>query len=196
MGGRSSWNGHAIVITVLTVVGLLIAAGAWFYPQPEKGFFRRTSGQSTSGPSSANSSSQPARSSRPQTGQIRYLSDMAPAGGGSFVANDGPADRHAMVIHCASGESNDRSREVSWKIPGPYSTLLGRVGISGKMDPEQRVQLEWFADGARIYNNSTLTLDTDTEFNGELAGAQDLRVRLTCTSSAGVATLLDAAVQR
>jgi hypothetical protein len=124
------------------------------------------------------------------------VAELPPVTGGSFVTNGGPADRHAMVIRCASGQSNDRSREVSWNIPAPYSTLLGRVTISGKMDPEHKVQLEWFANGARIYNNSTLTLDTDTEFNGELAGAQDLRVRLTCTSSAGVATLLDAAVQR
>jgi len=124
------------------------------------------------------------------------VAELPPVTGGSFVTNGGPADRHAMVIRCASGQSNDRSREVSWNIPAPYSTLLGRVTISGKMDPEHKVQLEWFANGARIYNNSTLTLDTNTEFNGELAGVQDLRVRLTCTSSAGVATLLDAAVQR
>jgi hypothetical protein len=159
-------------------------------PRPEP------SGTQPSVSQSGRNTAGPPETHTPQLSQARYLADLPPVTGGSFVSNGGPADRHAMVIRCASGQSNDRSREVSWNIPAPYSALRGRVTISGKMDPEHKVQLEWFANGARIYNNSNLTLDSDTEFNSELGGAQDLRVRLTCTSSAGVATLLDAAVQR
>ena len=195
---KGGWNGHAAVITGLTVIGLLIALAAWLYPKPGQ-----PSGTDTAEPGvSPSSVSQTGRnmpsplSSSSQPSQLRYLSDLSTQTGGSFVNGGGPAGRHAMVIQCASGQSDDRSREVSWIVPGEYSILLGTVTISGKMDPEHNVQLEWFADGARIYNNSTLTLGSDSEFRGELAGAQDLRVRLTCTSSAGIATLLDASVQR
>jgi hypothetical protein len=196
---RGGWNGHTRVITVLTVAGVIVALAAWLYPKPDKSTPDGTRDRSTSGASSTTAggaSDPPTTSSRPQRSQIRYLSDMPPVTGGAFVSNGGPAGPHALVIQCGSGQSNDRSREVSWNVPGEYSTLLGTVTISGKMDPEHNVQLEWFADGARIYNNSTLTLGADSEFRGELVGAQDLRVRLTCTSSAGIATLLDASVQR
>jgi hypothetical protein len=194
---RGGWTGHAIVITGLTVTGLLVALGAWLLPRtggsPEGG------GSSTSGASSTTeraTSQAPITSRSPERSQIRYLSDMTPVTGASFISTGGPEGHHGLVIECASGQSYDRSREVSWNIPGAYLTLAGRVTVSGGMDPEHNVQLEWFAGGSRIYNNSKLTLDSDTEFNGGLGGAHDLRVRLTCASSAGVATLLDASVQR
>jgi hypothetical protein len=196
---RGGWNGHTKVITVITVMGLLVALGAWLSPRPDKGSSDETRDGSTSGASSSTASGTsppPASSSSPEKSQIRYLSDLSPVTGASFVSDGGPPGRHALVIQCASGQSNDRSREVSWNFPGKYSTLHGRVAISGNMDPEHLVQLEWFADGARVYNNSTLTLGADSEFTGQLVGAQDLRVRLTCESSAGQATLLDTSVQR
>jgi hypothetical protein len=193
---KEGWNGHAVVITVLTVIGLAIAFGAWFYPKSPNEPPAGTSDRSTSASTATGAAPHaPTTTGSSERNKIRYLSDMTPVTGGAFISGGGPDGRHGLVIRCASGQSNDRSREVSWNVPGTYSTLLGRVNISGKMDPEQNVQLEWFADGARIYNNSTLTLDSDTQFNGELAGAHDVSLRLTCASSAGVATLLDAGVQ-
>ena len=194
--GDGGWTVEArvaLVGVVVAVIGLVIAIAAWQDPKMPR---TEPSNSQSSASQSDRNTADPPTTGGPEPSQVRYLAELPPVTGGSFVSNGGPADRHAMVIHCASGQSNDRSREVSWNIPGPYSTLVGRVTISGKLDPEHQMQLEWFADGARIYNNSTLTLATETDFRGELGGAQDLRVRLTCTSSAGIATLLDASVQR
>jgi hypothetical protein len=199
---RGGWNGPAVIGTAVAVASLGIAIATWQWPQSPPG----DGGMPSASPSVVTSLPDPGPSTTPSpsttdpvpipTQSGRYLTDLKPIAGAPYLSGGGPSGRHALVIHCASGQSNDPYREIEWNIVGSYNALSGSVAISGRIDPESPVQLQWFVGDVQVFNNSQLTLGGSRPFSAEINGGHDLKVRVTCQDSAGAATLLDAAVVR
>jgi hypothetical protein len=198
---QGDWSTPTVVGTLLTAVGVVVAVAAWLYPKSpsdgseDRGALptpspSRTGGETTTGatPSVSGGISSPRGD--------RYFSDIQPATGASAVKPGGPAGRHALVIPCGSGQSDDLSRIVRWNVPGDYVALKGEVSVSGRIDPESPTQVEWFVDGIRVFNTSTLTLRTPRAFSGEVDGRHNIRVEVTCDDPAATVTLLDARLTR
>ena len=98
-----------------------------------------------------------------------------------------------MTIHCGSGASDDRFREVEYALRGSYREFTADVVAAAVPEPELKTQLEVFADGVRTAN-VILTGGESTGLTAAIAAKQTMRLRVTCEHRDAMLVLHNAAV--
>lgn len=170
----------AIAAVPIAVIGILVAAWAWWLPQQPRS-------QPASTPPAANSSAPIAGGSSPAS-TVRYLTAIEPTAGKSYV-EVAPGSR-SIRVHCATGQSTDRMREVSYPLYGQYRAFHATVRATGPAPQETRIQVEVLADmrpRASVHVFKGKAAPISATFSG-----QTLTLRLTCESPDGIAELDDA----
>jgi hypothetical protein len=170
----------AIAAVPIAVIGVLIAAWAWWLPQ-------EPSSQKTFPPPAAKSSGPTAGGSSPASA-VRYLTAIEPTAGKSYIEL-APGSR-SIRVHCATGQSTDRVREVSYPLYGQYRTFRATVRATGPAPQETRIQVEVLADmqpRANVHVFKGKAAPISATFSG-----QTLTLRLTCESPDGIAELDEA----
>lgn len=175
----------AIVAVPIAVVGVLVAAWAWWLPGGPD-----SSSTGEESPSAiARSSTPPATvDGSPGVSAVRYLTAIEPTAGKSYLEST-PGSR-SLRIHCATGQSTDRVREISYPLYGQYRTFQATVRAIGPAPQETRIQVEVLADmqpRANVHVFKGQTAPISATFSG-----QTLTLRLTCESPDGIAELDEA----
>lgn len=170
----------AIAAVPIAVIGILVAVWAWWLPQSP-------SSPKVSLPPAEKSSAPTAGGSSPASA-VRYLTAIEPTAGKSYVEST-PGSR-SIRVHCATGQSNDRVREISYPLYGQYRTFHATVRATGTAPQETRIQVEVLADmqpRANVHVFKGTAAPISATFSG-----RTLTLRLTCESPDGIAELDDA----
>src|SRR6266511_3043114 len=186
----------AIAAAVFTIVGVLVALGAWLFPRsssspgPAEGR-AKTGATSTVGTPGADQTT--GATGAPPSGT--YLETLTPVAGAANLrqlprALQGqPAYAHALTIPCASGQTSDKVHEVTYELRGPYVDPPGDI----------RVQVQAFRelDGdSAVVGDQTVGTGSTGVLDASVEGAAQLRLRVTCELPAAVAILTDALLTR
>lgn len=172
-----------IAAEIAAVVAALIAGITLWAQLPDDRSGATDSG-ATPGPSSPRAPGSPTTAPVPS---IRYLADLEPLAGKSALA---PDTGRSLRIACASGQSNDRDRVVTYPLYGRYRSLHTTVRATGPAPKETQIQLEALWDlnpSAKVL----VPIDDARELTATLSG-QRLTLRLTCTSPDAIVQLDEA----
>lgn len=180
----------AVVAAVVAIVGVVVAILAWQWPQPPPSGAPTAS--ATGGTSSDSSGSAVPPGDQPTTAGppavTRYLTQLTPAVGESFVRPAGP---HAVSMQCGTNTTNDRYREVEYDLVGSYRAFSAVATSAGPVDPKSTTQIDVFVDG-RLADRKITALGTRTVLAVDLDGASRLTLGLACKSPAMSVTFADA----
>ena len=142
--------------------------------------------------------------------EVVYLSGLAPQSGGANLTvlprtlRGQPGYQHAVVIACPTNQSDDKERSVTYLLRGRYLDLSGTAvpAFSGDREATARVTvltglrerddtMTWREQTAR---NSTM--DKPAGVTAEVAGAEELTLRVQCSHPEGVVVLADIRLTR
>jgi hypothetical protein len=104
---------------------------------------------------------------------------------------------------CPTNQSDDRSRQVVYKLPAPYQRFATTAAATGGADPESRVQVSVFvhdrydrSDREREVAKKTGRLAEQLPLTADIVGARALTIRIECLSPAMVVRFADPRVSR
>ena len=138
----------------------------------------------------ASATSVPAASSQPAT---RYLTDLPLLTGTAYLKRP-PNTKGVLVLHCPTGQSDDRDRAISFDLAGAYRTLGAVADLSGPIRPERPTDVVVNGDDvARA--SGRLTSGRHQRLDGDLSGVRILTIRIRCGDPNGVVTIRDALLQ-
>jgi hypothetical protein len=184
-----------VVGTLVALIGLAVALLAWLNPtSPANPTAAAPAVVDSTGSSTASSATPGGSGSTPpgtSTADVRYLAEMSPATGGPNLQTGGRIGRHAMLIRCGTGESDDPSREVAWDLVGDYARFAATVTVSGQADPKSRVEVQVLADDVQA-DKKVLTLGGSASLNLPLSGVHRITLRITCEFPSMKVTFVDA----
>lgn len=175
-----------VIAEVATVVSVVIALGAWFFPRDkdDKPTPPTTTSASpqvgapvTTGPPTSDSS--PSAPPESVAGG-KSLLDLSPERGADRIEKSGSA----LLIQCGAGTTQDRAREVAYPLYGAYRGFTATLVAGGSAPRETSVQLEVFADQTTVANKIVKIGETQT-VKASVDGAAFLTLRLTCQRSSG-----------
>jgi NPCBM/NEW2 domain len=174
-----------IIALPVAIIGVLVARNG-----PQAGSASpHTTMTGVSAPSS------PVATSPVATGTERPLADLLPKSGQNNITLDkDPAGAvSAMTIHCGSGDSNDRFREVEYTLNGAYSNFVADV-MATVNEPEYKTQFQVFGDDVQA-DNKVLSGSQPNTVQAPVAGKKTMRLRLTCQDSNATLILRNARIQ-
>jgi len=190
-GGAASnsiWrNKLTIAAEVAAVIAVIVGLLAWLFPQDQNR--PRSTSNSTSAttpPSARTSPTSPTSSAAPVEASGRYLTDIEPSAGKSYLeASPRP---HTLRVRCASGQSTDSVREIAYPLYR-YRKFQAVVRATGSAPKETQIQVQVFAD-ANPRGKVLVPIDGSARITADVSGAT-LTLRLICESPDGVAEIDD-----
>lgn len=172
------------------LVGVVIAYLAWTHPH------NASDGSPTGAQATAPTVTSPAQSASPTSnggpssavpGSTRYLANIPPDAGSAYLMSTKNARN--LTIHCASGQSGDKSHTIEYDLFGVYETLKAGASVGGPVRPESVAQVEVKADSQEV-SRVDLTVDAHTtRIVAPLGDAQSMSITVVCQDPAGVITL-------
>jgi hypothetical protein len=184
----------AIVIVPIAIIGVVLQARADDpAPPPERSAASTpgTAGQEATVPDPPASNADP-----PQ-----YLSDLTPSGGEANLAPlprsiSGDSDySHAIAMPCGSGQVDDQFREITYSLRGRYLELAAEIRPFQEPATPIDIQVQVFRDD-QLAANVRLDAAETRPLSADLAGAAELRIRVTCELSSPIVIFSEAAVSR
>jgi hypothetical protein len=189
----------AAVGVLVAAVGLLVAVLAWRLPvaggdQSDESPPALAPETSTTAPDAPRTSAQPAPADE------RRLTTLEPAEGAGLIKEIPPRD---LEMPCPTNQSDDRSRQVVYKLPAAYQRFAATAAAAGPADPESLAQVSVFAqdrydrsDREREVARQTGRLTEQLALTADIAGARALTIRIQCQSRAVVVRFADPRVSR
>ncbi len=187
-GGAASnsiWrNKLTIAAEVAAVIAVIVGLLAWLFPQDQNR--PRSTSNSTSATTPPSARTSPTSSAAPVEASGRYLTDIEPSAGKSFLeASPRP---HTLRVRCASGQSTDSVREIAYPLYR-YRKFQAVVRATGSAPKETQIQVQVFAD-ANPRGKVLVPIDGSARITADVSGAT-LTLRLVCESPDGVAEIDD-----
>lgn len=181
------WRAAEIVGTVVGVATVLVAVIALLLDHPPFG----GGADADPAPGPPTSTSTPTAQAGPagqRDSPRRYLSDLPPDSGGGNVQRVGS---HSLRMQCASGESDDPNREVTYVLPRAMTYRSFSTGFSAAGQRDSRIQAVLLVDQRQI-DAPVVTAGSSTRLTWSGAGAGQLTLRILCDAGATAATFTDA----
>jgi hypothetical protein len=175
--------------TLLAVAALAVGILAWRSPVTPSAESAPTSSATATPPSSRPIGGTGSVTTTAAAPPRRFLTDLRPDTGGGNVQRTGA---HSLLMQCASGESDDRYREVSYVVPPvSYRSFTTTAAATGERDTRMQVLL--LIDG-RLATDPVLLTGTRTQVRWTGDGATRLTLRLICDPGAVAVTFIDPSV--
>jgi len=177
----------AAISSAAAVGGVLLGVLTWLWPSGASTEDPRTTASESAQPGTA-APSRPA-TSPPGTGAAtaqRYLAELAPLEGAGAVRVVPP---YGLDMPCGTNQSDDKLREVVYRLPGNYRQVVVEATPTGKADRESLTELSIYvhdrydrADRERQAALRTVPLGTTVRLQAEISGARTLTIRIRCQS--------------
>ena len=140
------WRTAEIAGTVIGVATVLVALIALLLDHPP--FGGGADADPAPVPPTSTSTATPQAGQTSQRGSPqRYLTDLPPDSGGGNVQRVGS---HSLRMTCASGESDDPNREVTYALPGGMTYRSFSAGFSAAGQRDSRIQAVLLIDQRQI----------------------------------------------
>lgn len=173
----------AIVAAVVAVVTVFLQFGPLGGDAPDGGIAITPSSSATTPSPPPSDSGTPT----PTAANTRYLTDLQPDSGGASVQRVGA---HSLRMTCASGNSGDFDRAVTYVLPPAtdYRLFTTTLSVAGQRDTRIQAFL-LIDDSAAAQPVVTAGSSAPLGWRGERAGRLTLRIR--CDPYATAATFTD-----
>jgi hypothetical protein len=168
----------------IAIVALVIAYFAWVQPQSPNNNDEDPADPPPGPAATATTRTDVPVTAAPSTAAGVSLSELTPTVGAGNVRRSGDD----LVIHCATGQSDDRLRKVEYDLLGRYTGMDAELRVSKARDSDTPLQLKVFADGPEAANK-VVTKGKTTRLSISLEGRQKVQVQLTCQFPDGEITL-------
>jgi hypothetical protein len=184
----------AVVIVPISIIGIILQTRAEDAGRQPEGSTTATTDEA--GPEAT-------APSPPAGGQelSQYLSELTPTGGGANLAplprsiSGDPSYSHAIAMPCGSGQVDDQFREITYSLRGRYLGLAAVVRPLQEPATPVNIQVQVFRDD-QLTANVILDAAATKPLSADLAGAAELKIRVTCELSSPIVILNEAAVSR